>query len=190
MKIGYLIIAIVIALGLLFSVKNRARATSSVENSEKLKDNPYSDLRNMALNATRQQLEIKDSPEDYKVFGIVMDWGVGDGTATLTAFLSGDASLYLSYGGGIIGGFAHEKVKQSALNFLRKAQEYLDMTSKTKSTLLPIKNEVKFYFLTDDGRFVATEEMQNIKNHSSKWYDLFIEANKVIKELRLLTTDK
>jgi hypothetical protein len=197
MKMVYLILVIVIALGLLFVIKCRAREISWGESiaqqpqdtTSKInpKENPYSGLRDMALDATRAQLGIKDSPEDYKVFGIVMDWGVDHGTATLTAFLSGDASLYLSSGGGIIGGFAHENVKQSALTFLRQAQKYFNMTSKVRSTPLPIKDEVKFYFLTDDGKFVVTEAIQNIKSNSSSWGELFNEANKVITELRLLT---
>jgi hypothetical protein len=190
MKMGSVIIVIAIAFGLLFFIKSHARSTSSVQNYENLKDNYYSDLRNMALNVTRQQLEIKESPGDYKVFGIVMDWGLDNGTATLVAFLSGDASLYFSSGGGVVGGIVKEKVKLSALNFIRKAQDYFDMTSQTNSSPLPINNEVKFYFLTDEGRFVATEEIQNIKNHSSNWYGLFNEANKVIDEIRLLTPDK
>ncbi len=118
-----------------------------------------------------------------------MDWDVGEGTATLVSFISGDASLYLSSGGGVIGGSGHDNVKQAAAAFINKAEKYLSKTVKTYSTPLPEKKGVKFYFLTNKGKFVGQEQIKNFDNNSSLWLDLFTEGNKLITEIRM-TTDK
>jgi hypothetical protein len=113
-----------------------------------------------------------------------MDWDLGEGTATLTSFLSGDASVYLSSGGGIIGGGGHENVKQASIAFISKAEKYLDKATRTDETPLPDSNGIKFYFLTNKGKFVGQEQMINFENSSSEWLALFEEGNKLMTEIR------
>jgi hypothetical protein len=148
------------------------------------KDNPYKGLRDMAFNITPDQIGAKLSAHQTKIYGVIMDWDLGEGTATLVAFSSGDASLYLSSGGGVIGASGHENVKQGATTFISKAEKYLSRTTITETTPLPDKNGVKFYFLTNKGKYVGTENMKNFENKHSEWLDLFEEGNKLITEIR------
>ncbi len=148
------------------------------------KDSIYFDMRNMALGVTADQINIQLPGDQKKIYGIVMDWDLGEGIATLVSFLPGDASVYLSTGGGFIGGGTHDNVKQSVNAFINKAEKYLADAAKTETTPLPGENGINFYFLTNKGIFVATEHLQNIENNSSKWLDLFEEANKVMSEIR------
>lgn len=150
-------------------------------------NNPYHDLRNLAFSATEEQIGVQLPSEQTKIYGVIMDWDLGEGTATLVAFLSGDASLYLSSGGGVIGGGGHENVKQAVFAFIDKAETYLNKTIKTETTPLPELDGVKFYFLTNKGKFVGQEIIQNFENESSDWLDLFEEGNKVISEIRIST---
>jgi len=115
-----------------------------------------------------------------------MDWDVGGGIATLSSYATGDASMYLSSGGGMIGGGQHEKVSTAAKAFVDKAETYLANTSKTEATPLPDKDCVRFYLLTNKGRFSVQEHLQKFDNNSSAWLPLFEEGNKVIAELRVL----
>jgi hypothetical protein len=92
--------------------------------------------------------------------------------------------LYLSSGGGVIGGAGHDNVKQAAILFIAKAEKYLAMTTKSETTSLPETNGVNFYFLTNKGKFVGQEQVINFENHSSRWLDLFEEGNKLITEIR------
>lgn len=154
------------------------------------KNNPYQDLRNLAFGATLEQIGVKFPADQTKIYGVIMDWDLGEGTATLVAFLSGDASLYLSSGGGVIGGSGHDNVKQAAAAFINKAEKYLNKTVKTESTPLPGKDGVKFYFLTNKGKFVGQEEVKNFDNNSSQWLDLFEEGNKLITEIRMIADMK
>lgn len=85
-------------------------------------DNPYQDLRNLAFNATAEQIGVQIPADQTKIYGVIMDWDLGEGTATLVAFLSGDASLYLSSGGGVIGGSGHDNVKSSSSFYKRSGK--------------------------------------------------------------------
>ena len=92
----------------------------------------------------------------------------------------------MSSGGGLIGGGHHENASVAAKTFVDKAQQYLDKTTKVDSTPLPDKNCVRFYFMTNKGKFTAQENLKNFDNNSSAWLPLFEEGNKVITELRLI----
>ena len=85
----------------------------------------------MALSATPEQLGLPTSDET-KVFGIVMDWDSGDGIATVAAFETGDASMYLSSGGGVNGGGQHDIVRQAEFPYVQLGQEYLSEALRTE----------------------------------------------------------
>lgn len=147
-------------------------------------ENPFEGLRNMAFTATPDQLGLSLSADKTIVYGVVMDWEMGGATATTVSYQTGDASLYLSSGGGVIGGGQHQNVNRSAKQFVSLAQTFLDKTVKTETTPLPSTDEVKFYFLTNKGVFVGQEAMKNFENNSSTWLKLFEEGNNVLTELR------
>ena len=115
---------------------------------------------------------------------------MGGVTATTVSYQTGDASLYISTGGGVIGGGQHQNVNRAAKQFVSLAQTFLDKTTKTETTALPSTNEVKFFLLTNKGVFVGQEQMKNFENNSSAWLKLFEEGNKVLAQLRLTTENK
>ena len=200
----FTIIGLVLVLGLVFyviSCKNKSSADANKltkqqgEDTTQLrkvdpKNNPYRDLRNLAFSATMEQVGVELPTDKTKIYGVIMDWDLGGATATLVAFLSGDASLYLSSGGGVVGGRAHDNVKRAAAAFINKAEKYLSKTVITDSTPLPGKETVKFYFLTNKGKFVGQEEVKNFDNNTSQWLDLFEEGNKLITEIRIVADMK
>lgn len=201
MKMIYAILGLLFFGGLAFyliSYKNKSlddkkvgqRQDSTQRNPVQPKNNPYNDLRDMALSATAEKIGVQLPMDQTKIYGIIMDWDLGEGTVTLVSFISGDASLYLSSGGGFIGGGGHENVKEASRSFINKAETYLSKTNKTDVTPLPDKNGVNFYFLTNKGKFVAQEEVKNVETNSSEWADLFDEANKLITEIRISSENK
>ena len=114
-----------------------------------------------------------------------MDWGIDTATATLISYQTGDASLYLSSGGGVIGGGQQQNVSNAAKQFVGLAQSYLDNTTKTETNSLPKRDEVKFYLLTNKGTYMGQDIMKNFENNTSNWLTLFDEGNKVLTELHL-----
>jgi len=179
MKMTYLIIGIILAGGLVFyltscgnkSTANEKKSTPEQDTKPKVhqtKENAFEGLRNMAFTATPEQLGLSMPTDKTIVYGVVMDWEMGGATATTIAYQTGDASLYLSSGGGVIGG----------------GQSFLDKATKTELTPLPSTDEVKFYLLTNNGVYVGQEQMKNFENNSSTWSKLFEEGNIVLTELR------
>lgn len=198
MKITLIIFGIVIMLGLVIissctpkkTVQNNNSEIHPQENTETNNlDNPYLDLREMALRQTPENLGLDTSSDE--VFGIVMDWDLlGSGIATLVTFKSDDVSMYLSTGGGTIGAGQHENVQKAASDYLRLGQEFLSKAKQTNDTPIPESNHVQFYFLTKDSKYVGIEKMTNIEANTSEWLKLFEEANKVITEVQISSANQ
>jgi len=196
MKMTYIIIGIILAGGLVFyltSCGNKSTANDKQTKADQettkakvhqTKENAFEGLRNMAFTATPEQLELSLPTETTVVYGVIMDWEMGGATASTVAYQTGDASLYLSSGGGVIGGGQHQNVNSAAKQFVSLAQTFLDKTNKTETTPLPSTDEVKFYLLTNKGIFAGREQMKNFENNSSTWLKLFEEGNNVLTELR------
>lgn len=198
----YLLTVLLITGGLIFNLTSckskksstpadsQSAQTKDTAKSYTLSDNHYQDLRNMALAVTPEQLQLSIPEDQTKVFGVVMDWDLAEGVATFISFETGDASMYLSSGGGMIGGSGHEKVSTAAKSYVSEAQKYLANATKIESTPSPDKDCVRFYFLTNKGRFSVQEKLKNLENKSSRWLPLFEEANKVISELRVIEENR
>ncbi len=192
----YIIIGIILTGGLVFyltSCRNKPTAnykqTATYQGTSKpkvyqTKENAFEGLRNMAFSAIPEQLGLSLPTDNTVVYGVIMDWQMGEATASTVAYQTGDASLYLSSGGGVIGGGQHQNVNSSVKQFVSLAQTFLDKTTKTETTPLPSTDEVKFYLLTNHGIFVGQEQMKNFENNSSTWLKLFEEGNNVLTELR------
>ncbi len=146
--------------------------------------NAYEDLRQLALTASYRKLGLALPSDRTVVYGVIMDWEFGGGMATTVAYQSGDASLYVSTGGAIVGGIGHANVRNSAKQLVSLAQSYLDKAIKTETTPLPMSNEVQFYLLTNKGVFVGQDQIKNMENNSSPWFKLFEMGNVLMKELR------
>ena len=192
----YIIIGIILAGGLVFYLKSYGNKSTAHDNQtmtnqdtatkkvHQTKDNAFEGLRNMAFAATPEQLGLSLPTDKTVVYAVIMDWEIGGATATTISFQTGEASLYLSSGGAVIGGGQHQNVNSAAKQFVSLAQTFLDKTTKTKSTPLPARDEINFYLLTNKGVFVGQEIMENLENNSSTWLKLFEEGNNVLTELR------
>ena len=160
------------------------------ENKLPPSNNKYAELRSLALSATPQSLKLKFNNKIKTVYGIVMDWDINDGVATIVAYQSGDVSMYLSNGQVYIGGAAHMQVKNAGLNFANEAKHYIAKTTKTIETPLPDKKCVRFYLLTNQGKYVYQEKFENLENKTSEWTKLFDLGNTIVTEYRKVVFNK
>jgi hypothetical protein len=201
MRMTYIVLGILLLGGLAFyftSCKGKRNSSDKQTASQQdttspkvyhTKTNTFNDLRAMAFSATPEQLQLSLPSDKTVVYGVIMDWGIDTATATIVSYQTGDASMYLSSGGGVIGGGQHQNVNSAAKHFVSLAQSYLDKAEKSETNSLPPQDEVKFYLLTNKGTYVGQESMRNFEDNSSAWLPLFEEANKVLTELRM-TTEK
>jgi hypothetical protein len=119
-----------------------------------------------------------------------MDWGLPNGSATLVALSDGNASVYLSTGGGYIGGQSHEPVRKAAQRTVIVANEVEPQIHATTAYPLPRPGEVAFYALTDSGVFTASAPEEDLKDDHSPLSKLANAAQEVITQYRLMQDGK
>lgn len=147
----------------------------------------YEGLRNMALQHTRAKLGLPPTSAPTEPWGVLMDWGVEHGTATVVAFSDGSASIYLSNGGGFLGGGeSHESVQNAAKRMVTIAAEFQRLTIPTKTYPLPRRGEITFYLLTDSGIFMATAPEAELKSHRHPFSKLAEAGMDLITQYRLI----
>jgi hypothetical protein len=151
----------------------------------------YLGLRDMALGITRQKAGLPATFAATEPWGVIMDWVVSHATATITAFSDGHASIYLSTGGGFIGGESHESVRNAAKKMVAVARVCQPHTHATSEFPLPQKqDEVLFYLLTDAGIFSADALKEDLSNYHHPLWQLHDAAQGVITEYRLIQGNK
>ena len=190
MKIKFLLFVTLFFSGLFLVPKQTFAQTVNLETNLPPSNNKYDELRSLALSATPQSLKLKFNNKIKTVYGIVMDWDINDGVATIVAYQTGDVSMYLSNGQIYIGGAAKLPVKNAGLNFANEAKHYISKATETKEAPLPDKNCVRFYLLTNHGKFTFQEKFENLENKTSAWTKLFDLGNIVVTEYRKVVFNK
>ena len=112
--------------------------------------NPFEGLRAKALSfrLPHGTARIVDVPD---LHGLVVDWSVGSGVATVVCMAEGSTSMYLSGGGGIIGAGDHGDVRQACSEALAEAsaaRAYLDPATDAP---LPTGGRLRFTVILDGG---------------------------------------
>lgn len=175
--------------------KSRERDEHTVDVAEPTpqpvrQNNPYEGLRQTALNTTHEQLDLDLPAEQVRTYGVVIDVASAAGLATYVAFETGDASMYTSTGGGIIGGIGHEAVRGAARALVKTAGEQVSNLAPAEKTPLPDARRVKIYVLTNQGRYVAEDSTDNFFSPSGRNRALWTAANELLTELRIIDESK
>jgi hypothetical protein len=132
----------------------------------------------------------KPTPEFPRVSGVVMDWPIGMGTITIVSLSTGDASIYSTGTFGVLGGIGHETVRTAAKNCVKAAQTYYDDAMPTKEYPYPANGHVRFYLVGYDGVRVIDADLEAVKREGDKYADLYMAAQHVITELRMITQEQ
>ncbi|RLE18699.1 MAG: hypothetical protein DRJ14_02985 [Acidobacteria bacterium] len=186
-------IAVLLILAILigaYACNGNHKQTGNKHNGPKIREttlnkNPYPGLRTQAINVTAEQLKLK-LQNDNELYGIIMDWNMGDFILTVVSFKTGDASLYLSTGQAYIGGHSRETVHNAAINFISIGKQYLAKAIRTEKIEPAEGEKIDFYFLTRSGRYYVEDEFSRIEDSSSELLGLFKAGDRVITEYRLI----
>jgi hypothetical protein len=141
------------------------------------------------LTAPAAELGQKPSTEYPRVYGVLMDWPIEQGTVSVVSFSSGDSSIYTTGTFGVIGGIGHETVRDAARNFVKVAEKHYDEATPTKDYPYPNAGRVRFYLVCYDGVRTLDADSVSIKSVTDKCSDLFVAGQRVITQLRLTTQD-
>jgi hypothetical protein len=144
----------------------------------------YSVFRDQALALQRSSVGIPVPPSDVAIWGMLMETGYGNATATLFALMDGTTSLYLSSGGGVIGGQAHDSVRAANAAFLSVANQMSHYLVATNAFPLPETGGVIFYGLTDSGVVTGSAPEDDLGHGRHPLSPLFHAGYGVLTELR------
>ena len=147
----------------------------------------YSTLRHQALSIQRTEVGLPAPPPEAPAWGILMETGYPEATATLLALLDGTTSLYLSSGGGIIGGHAHESVRQANAGLLQTANHYYQHLKPSESFPVPAEGHTLFYVLTDSGVLSGGGLEDDLGHGRHPLSSLFHAGHRVLTQLRLIS---
>ena len=156
----------------------------------KNKDDAGRGLRTLFLSTTPDSINAKPSKEYPIVFGVAIDWPIGENTATIVSLLDGSASLYTTSTFGILGGIGHSAVRLAAQEFVKKSNLYVADATPTTSFPYPDKGHARFYFLTYAGVKTLQVAPSQITPGTGKYADLFGLGQAVLNELRIVLEKK
>jgi len=145
------------------------------------------ELRARFLSTTAAELNLKPSGDFPRVFGVAMDWSVGEQTATIVTLCDGTASLYTTSTFGIIGGGEHESVRSTARRFVQAAEDFYDDGVPAIEFEYPLAESVYFFLCTFTGVRALTADVAAIHAGTSKYTQLFGAGQDVLTELRKVT---
>jgi len=153
--------------------------------------NPYLGFRSEILELKRQKIGLAAPAKPTEPWAAVMDWGVTNGTATVVAISDGTASIYLSSGGGSIGGGqAMDSIRKAAQKMVSVAGEFQSQMLATSTYPLPQRGQVTFYVLTDTGVFTACVPQDELSSHRHPLSKLGDAAQEIITQYRLIEKKK
>jgi hypothetical protein len=156
------------------------RSATGTPRSRKADPAIYSQMRRMAL-----ETRLPDVPRGT-VHMVLMDWHVDRGTVTVLASADGAASLYLSSGGGFIGG--SEKVpaiREAALHAVALANSLRLHFERTETTPLPALGDVNFYLTTGSSVMVAVAPESKLRTGNDPLAALSGAMQKIVTEYRV-----
>jgi len=174
---------------LLFLIMSQVTLGQEQVNKIPVDKNRYEEYRSMAFKVTPIDLELNLPLVNTTVYGVIIDWPMQTNVATIVAYSTGDASIYLKTGQLYIGGFAYPAIRNLAKEMISSAQKLLSKTSITENIALP-DSCIQFSFLTNNGIYVHQETEESIDKNLTPWTPLFFKGNQLISEYRIITQNK
>jgi len=163
----------------------KAQAAEQTDSKKKNPQETYTGLRNLALTAKASDFFKVGLIGKHGVYGVLMEMGLPEGNVTLATFITGDVSLYFSTGGGMLGGIGYEKVSNAAIEFNKKADEFVPQSKKTTVFPSPSVGKTIFYILTKDGIYTVQESDDVLESGESNFTALANAGHNVLTEFRI-----
>jgi hypothetical protein len=147
----------------------------------------YVALRHQALHRSRVELGLPKPSEATKPWGVLMETSYENASVTIFALSDGNASIYLSTGGGFIGGVGQESVRRAAVNMVRVAATLVSELTPTATFPLPDRGRTTFYVRTEAGMFTGGAADDELGQQRHALAPLFFAGQGVITQYRLLS---
>jgi len=120
-----------------------------------------------------------------EVLGVVVEMGMEGAVATVAGFADGDARIFWSSGGGILGDLkVFPQVSAAAKRLVASAQKLARHLSPDASQALPAAGRVCFALLTRAGIRTAEEVEPQLRRRHHRFYPVYAAAHGLIAGLR------
>jgi hypothetical protein len=115
-----------------------------------------------------------------------METGYPAASATLVALADGTTSLYVSTGGGVIGGGGHARVAAATQSFLTAAEDHPSLLSPDADAVVPVAGRVIIRALTYEGRYRAEASQDDLGRGRHPLSAVYFAGHAVLTELRMI----
>lgn len=179
-----LVIVLVCVLGLLLLARFRRAKLPAVEPTGPTSE--YLDLRQRALEFSPTELgltnEITAGP-----WGMIMEIYMDSSQAVVTvaSFADGNASIYLSLGGGYIGGVGKPKIHDAAIAFVKAGAGFESSMVPTNAFALPQPGETVFYLRSGNRILRESASTASLDAKQHRLFKLWFAGQEVITQYRL-----
>lgn len=141
------------------------------------------ELRMRLLTEPASHFGIRPSKAFPSAYGVLMDWSLGDMTATVAALSNGRAALYTTSSFGIPGGDV-AKVRPLALSFVLMASKLFGDALPARTFRLPESGTVRFFLLGFDGVRLLEADEASLETGYHPLVPLFNKAHDLFSALR------
>jgi hypothetical protein len=104
---------------------------------------------------------------------------------TVTSFVDGNASIYLSNGGGYIGSVGKPKIREAAVAFVKAGEEHQSQMMPAEAFPLPQARETVFYVRRGDSTYRASAPTDELDRKLHPLSKLWSAGQEVITQYRL-----
>ncbi len=165
----------------------------AIERPAKVEDPPevvYAKLRRRAFETTPEALGVANDLALGDPYVLLMEMGMPGTVVTLACFADGDAGVYYQTGGGMIGGRAHETVRQAAKAYLAQIKPLVVGMEKMADPPLPDPGRVRFTVLTQEGTFTAETHREALAEPDNALSALYYSGQEVVSQMREVLAQK
>jgi hypothetical protein len=165
----------------------------TIERPAKVEDPPevvYERLRRRAFETTPETLGVANDLGLDDPYVALMEMGMPGTVVTLACFADGDAGVYYQTGGGMIGGRAHETVRQAAKGFIAQIKPLVVGMGKMADPPPPDAGRVRFTALTPEGCFTAETDREALGDPQNGLSALFYSGQEVVSQMREVLAQK
>jgi hypothetical protein len=144
----------------------------------------YLALREVAFSTHSEDVEVQAKPGVEQAYGVIVEFWQSGQIVTVTAFVSGDSSLYFSRGGAMIGGRREPLVSAAAGTLVADAQIQLADVPLVKVYPTPDPGSVTLYVLTTAGLRGVEAPQIDMAAADYRLNPLYVGAQNIVGEFR------
>lgn len=146
-------------------------------------------LRGKILTLSAAVLDLEANAEFPDIWGVVVDFSIGEAIATVVALRDGTASLYTTGSFGMVGGERYLAVRHAAVTCVKESaeiwREHRGAFESGDPLAYPEEGEMRFHLLTYEGVESARVAEDDVYARAHLLTPIFAYAQGVLTQLRL-----